>query len=85
LESRLSFVHWRISWRFADEGMLQVSDFFLPNGEEPNKHVEDLINIVELSASEYGYIYSLVEMKDGEVMPTAEALLAELEALEEAA
>jgi hypothetical protein len=53
------FALWRISWKFTDDGNPQQADFWLPEGDDPHQEVGDLINLVELSASEYGYEYEL--------------------------
>ena len=55
----MSFVKYKLSWRFTDEGDLQVSYFWLPAGEAPEDYVGDILSIVELSAGEYGYAYEL--------------------------
>jgi len=59
MENETDFVKYRLTWRFTDDGDLQESFFWLPNGADPKEHVNDILNIVELSASEYGYEYDL--------------------------
>lgn len=63
-EPKKEFLHWKITWRFGEEGRLQESDFYLPYGELPEDHIGDLENIVELSADEYGYEYQLILIDD---------------------
>jgi len=55
----MKFVKYRITWKFTDDGTDQEAEFYLPEGADPHKEVGDFINLVELSASEYGYAYSL--------------------------
>jgi len=55
----MKFVKYRITWKFTDEGDDCAADFYLPEGADPHKEVGDLINLVELSASEYDYAYDL--------------------------
>ena len=53
------FVKHTLRWKFTDEGEIQEASFFLPRGKEAETEVSDILNIVELSASEYGYEYYL--------------------------
>jgi len=55
----MKFVKYRITWKFTDEGDDCRAEFYLPEGADPHKDVGALINLVELSASEYGYAYNL--------------------------
>jgi len=55
----LKFVKYRITWKFTDEGYPQEATFYLPDDKDPFEEVSALINLVELSASEYGYAYQL--------------------------
>jgi hypothetical protein len=57
----MSFIKYKLSWRFTDDGRLQEAIFYLPEGENPDVSawMGDVINLVELSASEYGYEYEL--------------------------
>ena len=63
-----TFTQYRLTWRFADEGVKQSSIFWLPKDKDPNQYISDILNIVELSASEYGYKYTLeIVNKTGEL------------------
>lgn len=55
----MPFVKHTIIWKFTDEGDSQEAEFWLPAGVIAHKIVGSLINLVELSASEYGYAYDL--------------------------
>jgi len=57
------FTKYKLRWFFTDEGILQESIFWLPSGEEPKKYIQDILNIVELSADEYNYEYELTEIE----------------------
>lgn len=63
------FVKYLLSWRFTDDGNRQSSIFWLPAGVEPNTAVADILNLVELSASEYGYEYKLDIADDLDICP----------------
>lgn len=59
------FTHYQLTWKFTDDGQDQVADFWLPGApshydeEAIRKYMKDVLNLVELSASEYGYEYEL--------------------------
>lgn len=53
------FVKYCLTWKFTDEGTDHSSEFFLPKGECPQGRVGSILNVVELSASEYGYAFDL--------------------------
>lgn len=53
------FTKYRLVWKFTNSGAKQESVFWLPDWETPEEHMKDLINLVELSASEYGFEYKL--------------------------
>ena len=63
------FTQYRLTWRFADEGVKQSSIFWLPKDKDPDQYISDILNVVELSASEYGYKYTLDVSDDLEVCP----------------
>lgn len=67
-EQDVKFVKYRLTWKFTDDGILQEAFFWLPEGAEPIEHIEDILNIVELSASEYGYEY-ILEVIDSKACP----------------
>lgn len=51
-----------LTWYFTDDGVLQGATFYLPKGESPKEWIGDILNAVELSASENGYTYTLKEI-----------------------
>lgn len=63
------FFEYLLSWRFTDDGNRQNATFWLPASVEPESVMQDVLNIVELSASEYGYEYALDLADDLEVCP----------------
>jgi len=60
----MGFTKWILTWE-ADspdaESEHCEATFWLPEGEDPKDHVADILNLVELSASEHGYKYDLHE------------------------
>ncbi|GAH62438.1 unnamed protein product, partial [marine sediment metagenome] len=63
------FIKYLLSWKFSDDGNQQASFFWLPEGVDPDVVMSDIINIVELSASEYGYEYTLDKTEDLQICP----------------
>ncbi len=63
------FVKYLLSWKFTDDGNRQNATFWLPIDVEPNSVMQDVLNIVELSASEYGYEYTLDNVDALQICP----------------
>jgi hypothetical protein len=57
------FNHYQLTWKFTDDGNEQAADFWLPAASDPRDYMNDVFNIVELSASEYGYEYKLEKIE----------------------